>query len=186
MGKRSREKGKKWEQKVACVLRPIFGGLVKRGIQSRDGGEVTDVEGTPFWVECKHAASTSKANPFAALEQGETATDGRPVVVFCKLDNRPPLMAVRMDLGLDLLRAWAKTAPSILRVGSGGPRKGRRSRPAPGRPPGRPAEPRAGPPPCRKTPPAPPARERPAGEPPAPVPASSPADLPPPPPPEAP
>lgn len=184
MSKLSRMKGKKWERVVAQKLRPIFGPLVKRGIQSRDGREVTDVEGTPLWIECKHAKVTADANPYLALEQGCAATDGRPVVAFCKIHGHPPLMAVAVDFGLDLLRAAQRGGafPSILRVSGSG--RGTDGGPPPGRRrSGRPQAPRAGAPPARRTPRAPPAPERAAGA--APPPAA-PEGLPPPPPPPPP
>lgn len=53
-GRRSRNKGRAFEQLVARKLRAHFP-AAKRGFQSRGGtAEAPDVTGTPFYVECKH------------------------------------------------------------------------------------------------------------------------------------
>lgn len=56
MAKKSRTKGASYEREVAEAMRTVWPGA-KRGIgQARSGSEVPDVDGTPFWVECKRRA----------------------------------------------------------------------------------------------------------------------------------
>ncbi len=114
MSKKSRVKGRLWEQTVARMLRPIFGESIKRGWQSRRGSDAPDIDGAPIWVECKHGDTTSHANPYKAVEQALTAANGRkPVVTFCKVGAQTenaqryaPIMAVPLDFGLELLSVW--------------------------------------------------------------------------------
>lgn len=47
---------------------------------------MADVEGTPFWVECKRQ---KKCSIKAAIRQAEAATDGRPILVVTKNDHEP-------------------------------------------------------------------------------------------------
>ena len=117
-------------QFVARRLREeVFVGLeVHKGDQGRKGSDAADVDapGLPIWSECKHGGTVGAANPYKALEQALEATDGRPVVAFCKVgsaqkkERYPCLMAVPLDFGLELLRAWAgepkELAPAQPRV----------------------------------------------------------------------
>ena len=101
-GRRSRTKGKVWERAVAALLRPIFGEQAKRGFQSRSGRDGCDVEGTPFWVECKHG---QLVNLRAALKQALEDSDGRPVVVCAKDDRSAPLAVMRLSDWLELVQS---------------------------------------------------------------------------------
>lgn len=107
MSARSRNKGAQWERDTARALSVVFSGACRGVGQARAGSNLADVEGTPFWVECKVGKLT---NPRAAVVQGEGNTDGRPVVAVCK-DNsegagRPAetWVCMRFDTWLDLVR----------------------------------------------------------------------------------
>jgi hypothetical protein len=94
IGKRSRRKGKTWERAVAADLREIFGDVVHRGHQDNRGGagagEGSDVEGTPYYMECRHEKSY---NWRKHLEQTMTRikerSDPRPLVLVAKEDRKP-------------------------------------------------------------------------------------------------
>ncbi len=124
LGKRSKSKGRAWEQAVVRLLKPIFGDKVHRGHQDSRGGaaagEGCDVEGTPFWVETKHGKAVS---PMAALRQCREAQqvrgDTRPPTVIIKDDRKPPGWKVGQSLSppivvmelsdwLDLIQDWAE------------------------------------------------------------------------------
>lgn len=102
MGKRSKEKGKKWERAIARLLRTTFPD-VYRARQSRRGGagadEGADVDGSPFWVEAKHRFTVSV---WEALRQSEAKQaekgDRRPPVVIAKIDRPPPGWRVGLPL----------------------------------------------------------------------------------------
>lgn len=99
MGARSRRKGRTWEQELTHILRGVYP-AARRGIgQARSGGEVCDVEGTPWWVEAKVGART---NPRAAVRQAEQATDGRPVLAICKDNQEKPGKAAEVWVTLRL------------------------------------------------------------------------------------
>lgn len=89
-----RDKGHKWERALASMLRPLFGDLVKRGYQTRDGKEAPDVDGTPYWLECKHGKAVSV---WAAMRQAVAATDGRTPIVVAKMDREEPLVVMRLS-----------------------------------------------------------------------------------------
>lgn len=101
-GRRSRTKGKVWERAVAALLRPIFGDQAKRGFQSRSGRDGCDVEGTPYWLECKHG---TLVNLRAALKQAIADTDGRVPVVVAKDDRSTPMAVMRLSDWLELVQA---------------------------------------------------------------------------------
>lgn len=95
-----RVKGKRWERDVAQRLRPLFGSHVKRGYQARAGCEAPDVDGTPYWIECKHGRLV---NLRAALAQALAATDGRPPVVVAKDQGRSALVVMTLADWLELV-----------------------------------------------------------------------------------
>lgn len=88
-GRRSRRKGSAFEREIANALKPYFP-KARRGIgQARSGGEVCDVEGTPYWIETKRHKRCSIP---AAWRQACEATDGRPCLVISKDDGGPVLV----------------------------------------------------------------------------------------------
>lgn len=91
-GRRSRTKGHAWERYVARFLRPLWP-EAKRGWQQRDGAEQCDVEGTPYWIECKRM---KRVNVQGALTQALNDTDGRPVVLIWKDDHGQPWVAMEL------------------------------------------------------------------------------------------
>lgn len=105
MSKLSRTKGKVWEREVARMFRAYFGGgaLIKRGHQTRSGRDGADVEGTPFWIECKHQRNCT---PEAALVQAEEASSGagdkRTSIAVCKSHRGKPFVVLRLDRFLAL------------------------------------------------------------------------------------
>lgn len=108
MGKSEREKGKRWEREVARDMRQALPGChVVRGWQARAGSDAPDVDGTPFWVECK----VGKRPPLRpalqqAVEASVEAGDKRPVVAVVKSDRQPPLVLMHYDDWLDLVGEW--------------------------------------------------------------------------------
>jgi len=104
-GRASRRKGHDWEREVAARFRAVFGeNAVRRGLQSRSGEEVPDVEVPCFWVECKREKRT---NPKAALMQAvASAPKGRIPVAMCKEDRCEPMATLLLDDFLDLVGEW--------------------------------------------------------------------------------
>lgn len=90
MSRLSRTKGATFERLLAARWREL--GLypeARRGIgQARSGGEVCDVEGTPWWVEAKHRKAVSVP---AALKQAGEASDA----AFTGAEWRPPVVIAR-------------------------------------------------------------------------------------------
>lgn len=94
MSRMQRVKGKVWERAVANLLKPLFGDSVKRGFQSRSGRDGCDVEGTPYWIECKHGVLV---NLRAAMRQAVEDSDGRIPVVVAKDNRSEPLVVMRLS-----------------------------------------------------------------------------------------
>ncbi|TPV96208.1 MAG: hypothetical protein B7733_05730 [Myxococcales bacterium FL481] len=91
-GRSSRRRGHDFEREIARKYRSA-GFEARRGIQSRDGDEAADVEGTPWWVETKYS-SVRHPNPVAAFRQATEATDGRPPIVWTKLAGGDTLVTM--------------------------------------------------------------------------------------------
>lgn len=100
-GRKARAKGQRGEREFATRLRDLYPDA-HRGAQSRSGRDGSDVEGTPWWVECKTLARISA---FRHLDQAERDTDGRPVLVRLREDgDTRGAVLLREDVFLDLLR----------------------------------------------------------------------------------
>ncbi len=94
MGRMQRDKGANYERELANELKPFFPSS-RRGIgQARSASEVSDVEGTPFWIEAKRG---KQPNVRAAFRQAQAATDGRPVLVVIRDDNQPAFVSMLLD-----------------------------------------------------------------------------------------
>ena len=93
IGARSRRKGAAFELLVAKAFAEVFDGT-KRGIgQARSAKEVSDVEGTTFWIECKHRKDV---NVLKALEQARRDTDGRPCLVVWRKHQQSVMVSTDM------------------------------------------------------------------------------------------
>jgi hypothetical protein len=100
------ERGTTSSAPVRRELAGVFGqDLVRRGLQYRDGTECADVIAPGLWIECKAQRQT---NPRAALAQAVRAADGRALkpVAICKDDRRPPVVMMRFEDFLALVRGW--------------------------------------------------------------------------------
>lgn len=106
MSASQRRKGAVYERELAARWRDS--GLypsARRGIgQARAGGEVCDVEGTPWWIETKRRR---RHDVRAALVQAEEASDGRTPVAVCRYDGDPDahaLVVMRLSAWEQLVR----------------------------------------------------------------------------------
>lgn len=121
----SRRKGKRWEQQLAALLRPIFHPIeIKRGIaQARDGaGEAADIDGVPrMWIEAKHgklvnlrAALAQAERAMAEARERELVADPMNVrpkealwpIAICKDNHDRPVVVMRLDDWLQLITEW--------------------------------------------------------------------------------
>lgn len=96
IGKRSRAKGQTFERLVAKHLQAVFP-EAKRGIgQARSAKEVSDIEGTPWWLELKHRKGVDVPG---AMRQAEGDTDGRPCAVIWR-ENAERIIHVTLRLSV--------------------------------------------------------------------------------------
>lgn len=109
-GRRSRQKGAKFERDIAKALGTVMPGVgIRRGLQSQ-GEVVPDVEAPGLWVECKCGNYASKV-PTAALRQAEKASVGtsRHAVAVVRPDRKRAQVYLRVRT-LQLLLLGGKTA----------------------------------------------------------------------------
>jgi len=110
-----RRKGHDFERAVVRLLASVFGDdLVRRGLQYRDGIECADVIAPGLWVECKAQQQT---NPRAALAQALRGAEGHDLkpVAICKDDRLPPVVMMRLEHFLQLLREWHERRVTVSR-----------------------------------------------------------------------
>lgn len=86
-GRARRRKGHDFERKVARLFREAGYPNAVRGQQTRRGPTPPDVDGTPFWIECKKGKNP---NPLKAYDQ---ALDAR----YAMGDSRPVLVVYQQD-----------------------------------------------------------------------------------------
>lgn len=117
-GKRSRTKGRRFEQEVAKKLRDkIHGCTAKRGMQFRGGAMEPDVEliintkhgGIGFHIECKCGKNP---NILKAYEQANAERDLLDIpAAVTKSDRCTPLITISLDAFIDLLYLVCVEAP---------------------------------------------------------------------------
>jgi hypothetical protein len=110
MGKMSRTKGASFEREIATTMRQVFPGA-RRGLgQARSAREVPDVDGTPYWIECKNHRRVNIQKAFA---QATTDTDAARAPVVVSKDLRTEvLVTMALSTFLALLGAREETQPS--------------------------------------------------------------------------
>lgn len=99
----SRDKGKRFELKVAKVWMKLFGGTVERTSYASKklddmGVDLTDTD--PFYIQCK--AVESSMNYHAILER--MPQDGHYNVIVHKRNHQPPIAALHLEDFLELLQ----------------------------------------------------------------------------------
>ena len=104
-GNHSRNKGAAFERELVHVFREAMPGAeVRRGLQSRSGAEVADVECPVFHVEAKRG---KKPNVRAALVQANgDAKPGLIPLAVIRDDHADAFVALSLDHFLDLIREW--------------------------------------------------------------------------------
>jgi hypothetical protein len=105
MGALSRRKGAGFERELVLAFREAMPGCdVRRGLQSRSGREVADVDCPVFWIEAKRGR---KPNVRTALKQAvSTAPPGRMPVAVVRDDRERAFVALSLDDFLELVRGW--------------------------------------------------------------------------------
>jgi len=103
-GKTNRTSGHTMERQTAILLRDTFPDA-KRGYQSRGGTSAApDVDGTPFYIECKHellpnipkALMQAELGRYKVSEEGTKIVDKRPPVAITKRKKAGPYKGKRL------------------------------------------------------------------------------------------
>ena len=104
-GMMSRRKGAAWERELVLMFREVMPGCeVRRGLQSRSGEEVADVDCPVFWIEAKRGR---QPNVRSALRQAiAAAPPGRIPVAIIRDDRAEPFALLQLADFLDFVREW--------------------------------------------------------------------------------
>ena len=104
-GAMSRRKGAQYERALVRLFRQAMPGAeIRRGLQSRGGEEVADVECPVLWVEAKRG---KKPNIRGALRQAiEAAPKGRIPIAVVRDDRAAAIVTLLLDDFLELVREW--------------------------------------------------------------------------------
>lgn len=104
-GAYSRRKGANYERELVHRFREVMPNAeIRRGLQSRSGEEMPDVECPVFWIEAKRGR---KPNIRTALRQAEgDAPKGRIPIAVVRDDYQPALVALPLEDFLALVREW--------------------------------------------------------------------------------
>lgn len=95
MGRAQRTKGHSFERKIAIAFRWIYE-RAYRGRQTQGGtAEAPDVDGTPFYIECKKEKKYPSIQ--RALKQAEEGTDGRIPLAITAKDRTEPIVSMRLN-----------------------------------------------------------------------------------------
>jgi len=105
VGRAQREKGARFERKVANLLKPVFGDrTIRSSGQCFSGDTRADVDCPNLWVECKVG---KRPNIKAALEQAEQAAKSsnsdKKCVAICQWDREPPTATMRLKDFIEIL-----------------------------------------------------------------------------------
>ena len=109
MPKLSRDKGARWERKVAKAFADAFGVDCRRSSgQSRFGTDAPDVHAPVFWIECKVGKSFSipRALHQAADDMYHSSLSKRWALAVTKKDNEKPLATMYLEDFLRLVAEW--------------------------------------------------------------------------------
>lgn len=111
-GRSARTKGAAFERQVAALLREHgFPGAARGLGQARSGGEVADVDGTDYWIECK---ARKAIDVHGAYAQGVKACGGkRPVLAVTKRDRETILATMALEDWLRLAGGFDATSPEL-------------------------------------------------------------------------
>ena len=104
-GAMSRRKGAAYERELVHRFREVMPEAdIKRGLQSRGGEEVPDVDCPVFWVEAKRGR---KPNIRGALKQAsDAAPKGRIPIAVIRDDRSEAFVALPLEDFLDFIREW--------------------------------------------------------------------------------
>lgn len=104
-GAMSRRKGANYERELVHRFREAMPNAeIRRGLQSRSGDEVPDVDCPVFWIESKRGI---KPNVRAALKQAADAcSQGRIPLAVIRDDHDEAFVALSLDDFLEFVAEW--------------------------------------------------------------------------------
>lgn len=113
---KQRQKGSAYEREVAGKLSAVYP-TARRGDNSK---QQPDVEGTPFWLECKRRGAQDFCAPYRWMDQAvegkQRAGDQRPPALLVRLDHQPTMVVMRLEDWMSLA-AGNGIDPHLIQLG---------------------------------------------------------------------
>ena len=100
-GKRSRDKGARFERFVANELAAVYPTAVRGCGQYHRGSNKADVEGTPYWIECKVG---KRPSVYGAWDQAVATGTDKEIVVVTKRDRDQALVTITLDKFIEIIK----------------------------------------------------------------------------------
>jgi hypothetical protein len=101
MGKSQRDKGKRGERECVNWIKEIYPDA-RRSANQSGGAAQPDVDGTPYWVECKSGKSIGLwAALKQAMEDRKLAKDPRPCMLYLARTNGERVIVMRAEDFMD-------------------------------------------------------------------------------------
>lgn len=97
MGKSERDKGSRFERKVAQAF-----GTERVGTRGKRDKEHADVEHDVFFIQCKHYKRMALFRWFEETSEGASKVGKTPILVL-KEDRNEPVVVIGLDAFFDLL-----------------------------------------------------------------------------------
>ena len=104
----SRDKGARFERKVAELFREWGYPAFRTAQFSGKTGECADVEGVPYiHIECKHCERMTLYDWMAqAIRDSKANKEQKPPVVIHKANNKPVLVTMLWEDWIELYKEW--------------------------------------------------------------------------------
>lgn len=104
MGKEQREKGKRFERKIATILREYYPDMVVRRTQQSDKAYESDVvvDGLPIWWECHDSKNPAIYKKLDQME-GDAPENRVPVLVWKRTGDARIWVTLRLDNFLNFI-----------------------------------------------------------------------------------
>lgn len=107
-GAHSSNKGIRGERELACILAGLYPnahrGRQKTGQGHTGGSQAPDIDGTPFWIECKRAKTVMwRKSYYTAVRESLEANDPRPVILIARPDREEWMAHLSLKTLMELL-----------------------------------------------------------------------------------
>ena len=93
-----RQKGHTFEREVGHLFKPYFPEAKRCLSQSRGGNEGADIQGTPWFIECKRGKRVNIRKAFEQSHRNAEPDMQGKILVVSKEDQKPVVVSMEWDL----------------------------------------------------------------------------------------